>query len=90
MGVAVILPEDNLVLVTRKGIYSVSGTVQVSSAGVVRLVLCLTIDGALLGATFSETDGSFSFQGLAYNNPVLIVVPGLGTENPRVHRVTPG
>lgn len=90
MGVAVILPEDDLVLVTRKGIYSVSGTVQVSASGVVRLVLCLTLDGALLGATFSGTNGSFSFQGLAYNNPVLIVVPGLGTENPRVHRVTPG
>jgi hypothetical protein len=90
MATALLLDDDTL-LAARKGSYSVSGTVLSGGSPVARYVLCFSGDGvSLLGTTFSAADGTYSFTGLAYNQPVLVVVPGVGTENPRVHKVTPG
>jgi hypothetical protein len=94
MGLIQLIPSthDEPLQLSRKGIYSVSGTVTVSSGSRERTILCFTGDGAYLIATTTShpTTGAYSFTGLAFNTPVIVLVPGVVGEYPRVSRVTPG
>ena len=94
MAVIQLIPSelDEPLQMSRKGIYTISGTVQVDSVAKARNVMLLTEDGVyFLGSTVSNpTTGAYSFTGLAYNTPLLVLVPGVIGETPRIHRVTPG
>lgn len=70
---------------------SISGTVRVNGSVASRNIIFLSGDGMyILGQTVSAADGTYSLPNLAYNTPILILIPGQGSEEPVVHRVTPG
>lgn len=69
---------------------TVSGTITVGGSGVRRRVFCVSTDGVTFhGSTVSAADGTYSIP-VSQNIPVLIIVDGEGTDNPRIHKVTPG
>lgn len=69
---------------------TVSGTITVGGSGVIRRVFCISTDGTMFhGSTISASNGTYSIP-VAQNLPVLVIVDGEGTDNPRIHKVTPG
>lgn len=93
MGTVQLIPDSVAipVLANRKTGLSISGTLMVGGSVASRTVVCLSGDGSfLLATTVSAANGTYSFPDLSFDTPLLIIVPGVGSEEPVIHRVIPG
>lgn len=68
---------------------TVSGTVTVGGAGVVRTIIFLSTYGLYLGATQSAANGTYSFS-IGLDIPIVVLVLGATGERPLAHTATPG